>query len=70
MAGTAVTQKTYVDTNYHEWSLDDHNGHFKIRNKGSNNVLQVPVGSGDGVAIQTGTWAGTTNQDWDIVGMP
>ena len=70
-SGTAITQKSYVDCNSHEWSIDDHNGHFKIRNKDSQNVLQVAAGNAsNGAAIQTGPWAGTLNQDWDIVIVP
>lgn len=70
-SGSPVRQRTYSKDTMNEWGIDDHNGHFKIVNKGSKLALQIAAGNtSNGAVAQTGTWAGTANQDWDIVAVP
>lgn len=70
-SGSAVKQYTYRDTDNHEWGVDDHNGHFKLANKATKHVLQVPSGNyHHGTSTQTGVYYGSANQDWDIVAVP
>ncbi|MBC7770898.1 MAG: RICIN domain-containing protein, partial [Pyrinomonadaceae bacterium] len=70
-AGSTAKQYGYRDDNAYEWGVDDHNGHFKLANKASKHVLQVPSGNyAKGTATQTGIYGGTANQDWDIIAVP
>jgi len=49
------------------WAIDDHNGHFIIRNKSTNAYLRsVNTGAGSVVAVTTG-YSGAADTDWDLV---
>ena len=69
--GSAVVQKTFDGSDAHLWGIDDHNGHFKLVNKSSKDALQIPAGNTTpGTAVQTSTYTGASNQDWDIIAVP
>jgi hypothetical protein len=61
----AVTQNSYSGADTDKWSIDDHNGHFKIVNKSTGYVLKSPSSS-TGASVTTGTYSGASNTDWDI----
>ena len=65
-SGTAVTQETYNSTLMNDrWVLDDHNGHFKLKNKATGLVLRSPS-SGANAGMVTATYVGAADTDWDL----
>ena len=73
VAGTSSTdhspvqQQTYTGSLSQQWGIDDHNGHFKLINKSSSDALETPAGNrNSGTGLDTSTYGGTSNQDWDL----
>ena len=48
------------------WAIDDHNGHFVIRNKASNAYLQAPSTAASATIQVTTNYSGTPDTDWDL----
>jgi len=62
-----VAINTYSGAATDNWALDDHNGHFIIRNKATNSYLHAP---GNGLAAYvnvTSAYSGAADTDWDLV---
>jgi len=62
---SAVKQDTFSSATTDVWGIDDHNGHFKVINKSSSQALESPNNSSS-AALETSTYEGDSNQDWDI----
>jgi len=57
---------SFNDCSTDKWAIDDHNGHFIIRNKATNAYLRAPNGSaGAAVNVTTG-YSGAAATDWDL----
>jgi len=57
---------SYNGTATDNWAIDDHNGHFILRNKATNAYLRAPNGSaGAPVSVTTG-YSGNADTDWDL----
>jgi len=62
-----VAINTYSGAATDNWALDDHNGHFIIRNKATNSYLHS-TGSGLAATVNvTSAYSGATDTDWDLV---
>jgi hypothetical protein len=62
-----VRQNSYSGSLSQQWAIDDHNGHFKLINKSSSDALETPSGNkNSGTGLDTSTYTGTSNQDWDL----
>ena len=64
-SGNAVTQASYSGAATDTWSIDDHNGHFKLINKATGLALKSPSSS-LAAGIVVGSYSGAENTDWDI----
>jgi hypothetical protein len=65
--GSAVLQSSFSGSSLGLWAIDDHNGHFKVINKSSADALETPSGNkASGTSLNTSTYTGMSNQDWDI----
>jgi hypothetical protein len=61
-----VLTNSYNGAATDNWAIDDHNGHFIIRNKATNAYLRAPNGSaGAAVSVTTG-YSGNADTDWDL----
>jgi hypothetical protein len=66
-ASANVLMNGYNGSATDNWAIDDHNGHFIIRNKSTNAYLRsVNTGAGSVVAVTTG-YSGGPETDWDLV---
>jgi hypothetical protein len=62
-----VAINSYVSQASDNWAIDDHNGHFIIRNKATNAYLHSP-GSGVGALVNvTTSYSGASDTDWDLI---
>jgi hypothetical protein len=62
-----LRQLSYNGSSSQQWGIDDHNGHFKLINKSSSDALETPPGNRtSGTGLDTSTYVGTSNQDWDL----
>lgn len=62
-----VQQTGYSGASSQQWGIDDHNGHFKLINKSSSDALETLSGNkSSGTGLDTSTYNGTSNQDWDL----
>jgi hypothetical protein len=62
-----VQQSSYSGASSQQWGIDDHNGHFKLTNKSSSDALETPSGNrSSGTGLDTSTYTGASNQDWDL----
>ncbi len=62
-----VQQASYSGSSSQQWGIDDHNGHFKLINKSSSDALETPSGNkSSGTGLDTSTYTGASNQDWDL----
>ena len=61
-----VQINSYSGASTDNWALDDHNGHFIIRNKATNAYLHSP-GSGLAAAVTQTSYNGNADTDWDLV---
>jgi hypothetical protein len=62
-----VQINSYSGASTDNWALDDHNGHFIIRNKATNAYLHSP-GSGMAAAVNvTTSYNGAPDTDWDMI---
>lgn len=62
-----VGLNTYSGAATDNWALDDHNGHFIVRNKATNSYLHSPNGSAGAYLNVTNAYSGATDTDWDLV---
>ena len=62
-----VMMNSYNGTSTDNWAIDDHNGHFIIRNKATNAYLRAPSGSAGAAVNVTTSYSGAANTDWDLV---
>ena len=61
-----VLLNSYNGTSTDNWAIDDHNGHFIIRNKSTNGYLRTTSSSaGTGVSVTT-SYSGGPETDWDL----
>ena len=58
---------SYNGTSTDNWAIDDHNGHFIIRNKATNAYLRAPNGSAGAAVNVTTSYSGAASTDWDLV---
>jgi hypothetical protein len=64
---SSVQQDGYSGSTSQQWVIDDHNGHFKLVNKSSSDALETPPGNkSSGTGLDTSTYTGASNQDWDL----
>ena len=62
-----VQTNTYVNQATDNWAIDDHNGHFILKNKSTGGYLHSP-GSGVGSLVNvTTSYNGTPDTDWDLI---
>src|SRR4029079_13522806 len=62
-----VMMNSYNGTSTDNWAIDDHNGHFIIRNKSTNAYLRsTSTGAGSVIAVTT-RYSGAADPDWDLV---
>jgi hypothetical protein len=52
---------TYTDN----WAIDDHNGHFIIKNKSTGGYLRGNTSQGGPVTVTT-SYSGASDTDWDL----
>jgi hypothetical protein len=62
-----VMMNSYNGTSTDNWAIDDHNGHFIIRNKATNAYLRAPSGSAGAAVAVTTSYGGNADTDWDLV---
>jgi len=66
-ASANVAINTYSGAATDNWALDDHNGHFIVRNKATNAYLHS-TGSGLAAYVNVTTaYSGGADTDWDLV---
>jgi len=75
-SGKAVTDRngssanmmmnSYNGSSTDNWAIDDHNGHFIIRNKATNAYLRAPSGSAGAPVSVTTSYSGAADTDWDL----
>jgi hypothetical protein len=49
------------------WAIDDHNGHFILRNKSTNSYLHSPGSSVAAFVNVTNSYSGAADTDWDLI---
>ena len=57
---------SYNGTSTDNWALDDHNGHFIIRNKSTNGYLRSMDSNGASAISVTTSYSGAADTDWDL----
>jgi len=62
-----VTLNSYSGADTDNWSIDDHNGHFIIKNKASGAYLQVPSAAMSANLVVTTKYCGAPDTDWDLL---
>jgi len=61
-----VLMNSYNGTSTDNWAIDDHNGHFIIRNKSTNAYLRSTSGSAGAAISVTTSYSGGPETDWDL----
>jgi hypothetical protein len=62
-----VMTNSYNGTSTDSWAIDDHNGHFIIRNKATNAYLRASNTSAGAAITVTTSYSGAADTDWDLV---
>jgi Ricin-type beta-trefoil lectin domain-like len=65
-AGSTVDINAYNGNATDNWSIDDHNGHFIIRNKATNGYLQGADSCRSANLVTTTNYTGGPDTDWDL----
>jgi hypothetical protein len=61
-----VMTNSYNGTSTDNWAIDDHNGHFVIRNKSTNAYLRSNDSNGASPISVTTSYSGAADTDWDL----
>ena len=61
-----VMTNSYNGTSTDNWAIDDHNGHFIIRNKATNAYLRAMDSNAASAISVTTSYSGAADTDWDL----
>jgi len=64
-SSAAVLMNSYNGASTDNWAIDDHNGHFILKNKSTGGYLRGTTTEGGPVTVTT-SYSGASDTDWDL----